>query len=136
RTLALDPVAEDESPFDRLRILGNRARELKDPAANRYRNDFHAFLTECVWTKDEAAGRVAPMPSYPFLKDLCDDLVTEKKLLVEKSRRVLASWTVCAFDVWVASGGRDPRWETLMSGDGHRLVWLSARQSEQANWFL
>ncbi len=38
--------------------------------------------------------------------------------------------------MWVAAGGIDPRWETLTNGDGHRQVWLAARQFEQANWFL
>ncbi len=134
--LAVTPQAEDESPFERLKLLAARAQELRDPAKNKYKNNFHLFLTECVWTKDEAASRVAQMPSYPFLKDLADDLLTERKLLIEKSRRVLASWTVCAFDVWVAAGGRDPRWETLTNGDSHRLIWIAARQAEQANWFL
>ena len=134
--LAVSPQAEDESPFERLKLLGARARALRDPSRNPYKNNFHRFLTECVWTKDEAAGRVAPMPAYPYLKDLAHDLIVERKLFIEKSRRVLASWVVCAFDVWVAAGGRDERWETLTNGDGHRLVWLGARQFEQANWFL
>jgi hypothetical protein len=136
RVLSVTPQAEDESPFERLKLLAERAAELRDPSRNRYKNNFYAFLTECVWTKDEAASRVAPMPDYPFLKDFATDLITHPKLLVEKSRRVLASWTACAFDVWVAAGGRDERWKTLTNGDSHRLVWISARQFEQANWFL
>jgi hypothetical protein len=102
-----------------------------------YSTDFARFLKERVWTRDEArGGRVARFPDYAFLQDLCDDLLTEPKLMVEKSRRVLATWTACAFDVWIAAGGQDPRWPALMNARGNRQVFLIHQKFEDAEKVL
>lgn len=78
-----------------------------------------------------------------------DLLLTRKLLFLEKSRRVLASWCVCAFDVWLAAGGRDPRWtftepdgtvqRPLMDSAGNRVIILACRKAEGefgSEWFI
>lgn len=123
------------------------ARKLADALTpNRFQQSFHAFLTELVWSRDEArAGLVRKFPNYPYLKDLCDALIERDLLLIEKSRRVLASWVVCAFDIWLCAGGQDPRW---VNSEGQRVLLLSTRnrkvllaalkqEGEQSSeWFL
>src|SRR4051812_32411645 len=75
------PVIDSGNETPQFKILALKARlqELAQPAPA-YSTDFHRFLTERVWTKDEAmGGRVRRFPTYPYLKDLCDDLIIEKK---------------------------------------------------------
>jgi len=142
--LPLAPLVPD-SPEAQLVTLMERLQELSTPQVySVYSTDFYRFLMECVWTKDEArGGRVAQFPPYPFLKDLCDDMIVEEKLFIEKSRRVLATWTACAYDVWIAAGGQDPRWPQLMNARGNRQVFLCHQKFEDANkclstrtWFI
>jgi hypothetical protein len=150
----IGPVAPHESSHtvrDKAALLLNRKRRLRAVSENPYQNNFRLFLRDCVWTTDEArGGRVAPAPDWLFLDDVCDMLITEKKLFIEKSRRVFASWTVCAFDVWLAAGGQDPRWKgkktdehpegepSLMRGNSHRQIFIVARKFEKpgSDWFL
>lgn len=116
---------------ERLYVLDN------PPPANIYQADFYAFATECCWTADEArGGRVALMPQYPFLREMADALITCPLLFIEKSRRVLASWLCCCFDIWVAAGGQDPRWAELMLGTGNRQVFIIGQKFESTAWFL
>lgn len=123
---------------ERARLLEERLALLSRPAPRPvYSTDFYRFLTERVWTKDEArGGRVAQIPPYPFLPDLCDDLVTCRKLFIEKSRRVLATWIACTFDVWIAAGGQDPRWAVLKYARGNRQVFLCHQKFEDSNKYL
>lgn len=128
-----------------------RRRGLKppEPKANRYQQDFLGFVRDCVWTIDEArAGVVRRFPTGtgsdgrlwgPIWEDLAEDLFTERLLFLEKSRRVLASWFVCAFDVWLAAGGQDPRWPELMLSTGNRSVLVAAATAQGTNgseWFI
>lgn len=122
------------------------ARALKARQPNVYQRNFHKFLTELVWSRDEAkAGLVRKFPDYPYLKDLCDALIERDLLFIEKSRRVLASWVMCAFDIWICAGGQDPRWvnkqgeRVLMLSSRNRKVLLAAlkQKGEQGSeWFL
>lgn len=130
---------EPETRLERLAILKAQMEKLQRAGTNPYQSSFERFLRECVWTIDESrGGRVAKVPDWGFLTELCDLLVTERKLLLEKSRRVFASWTVCAFDLWIAGGGQDPRWPELMLGHSHRQVFIVARKFEKpgSDWFL
>lgn len=134
---------EPGTAVEQLALLTHRVKQLSAPAVNPYQTSFFAFLSECVWTADEArGGRVAQAPDWPFLLQLSDLLITKEKLFLEKSRRVFASWTVCAFDVWVAAGGQDPRWKNrmgesvLMHSTGYRQVWLASRKYESSIFFL
>lgn len=128
-------------------------------ADNPYKTSFYRFLRDCVWTVDEArAGVVRKWPSGygkdgrswdNLWLDYEELLLTRRLLLFEKSRRVMASWTVCAFDVWLAAGGRDPRWQytdpdgevhqPLMQSDGNRVIVLAAQKAEGefgSEWFI
>jgi len=50
--------------------------------------------------------------------------------LIEKSRRTLISWTVCAFGLWLLAGGQDPRWPELLNSEGNRKVVIASRKLE------
>mgnify|MGYP001569077357 FL=1 len=106
---------------------------------NPFQRSFTRFRTELCFTQDEAAGLVRVMPDWDYLRELDDALIEEKLLLIEKSRRVLASWAICCFDVWLAAGGRDPRWPSTMSGTTHRQIVIAAlkqREFQGSEWFL
>jgi hypothetical protein len=144
---ALDVLLGAPKPQTKAERLVAAVRKKKaEVEASVYQRDFHKFLTELVWTRDEArAGVVRKFPDYPYLKDICDALIERDLLLMEKSRRVLASWVVCAFDIWVCAGGQDPRW---VNSDGENVLMLSQRnrkvlvaalkqEGEQSSeWFL
>src|SRR5260370_41094497 len=142
--LAPEPLAPLTTEQQILTLVSHLEGLAQPKQYSAYSTDFYRFLMECVWTRDEArGGRVAPIPRYPFLKDLCDDLIVEEKLFIEKSRRVLATWVACAFDVWIAAGGQDPRWPVLMNARGNRQVYLCHRKFEDADkclemrtWFI
>lgn len=137
----------------------DRLLEIEFTASNPYQQSFFRFLTECVWTIDEArAGVVRKWPSGKgrdgrswddLWLDYEELLLTRRLLMFEKSRRVLASWCVCAFDVWLAAGGQDPRWtyiendgsiqQPLMSSYGNRVIILAAQKAEGefgSEWFI
>lgn len=116
---------------------------------------FINFLIHCVWTKDESAGGIVRrFPTgygrdgrhwLPMWLEMEDIYLREPKFMLEKSRRVLASWFTCAFDVWVAAGGQDPRWRdesgrrTLMLHPGNRQVAVVAQKMRGLGgtaWFL
>jgi hypothetical protein len=128
-----------ESPYDRIAILQKRIRQIVNPDRPRAQTDFRYFLRNCCITKDESrAGKVAPFPDWPFLDELCDHLILERLLFIEKARRVMASWTVCAFDLWLIAGGQDPRWKdtdgnsTLLNSTENRQVFIISRKLEDA----
>jgi hypothetical protein len=131
------PTGQVDTPLERVAVLAERYRELANPKQHPYKGDFLNFLSDCVWTIDEACGgRVAKFPLYPFIEDLSDALHLCPRLFIDKSRRVLASWTVCAWDIWLAAGGQDPRWPALMSGDGYRQIYVVSRKYEDSCRFL
>lgn len=133
---------EPETRAERIALLVNRIRGEADPEPNVYQQDFHKFLMERVITKDEArGGRVARIPAEygSYLSEVADALVCCPLLMMEKSRRVLASWTVCAFDIWLAAGGQDERWPELLYATGNRQIVLASRKLEDfqgSQWFL
>jgi hypothetical protein len=130
---------EPETRLQRLAIMRAQIEKLTKAAENPYQRSFELFLRELVWTTDEArGGRISQTPDWPFLSEVCDLLLTERKVMFEKSRRVFASWTVCAFDLWLAGGGQDPRWPELMLGNSHRQIFIVARKFEKpgSDWFL
>lgn len=130
---------DPESALEKLALLQRRLQKLTRAGTNPYQRSFEKFLRECVWTTDESrAGQIAPCPNWPFLTEVSDLLVEEEKLFFQKSRRVFASWTVCAFDVWLAAGGQDRRWPELMLGNSHRQIFIVARKFEKpgSDWFL
>jgi hypothetical protein len=110
------------------------------PRPNVYQRSFLKFWNDLVWTADEArAGEVRKAPAWPMFRDLEEDLLTERLLFLDKARRVMASWFVCGFDVWLLAGGQDPRWPALMRSRNNRQIILASRKKEDiqgSQWFL
>lgn len=131
-----------ETPAQRILALQERLRVVSRPPrpSNPWQGDYHKFATDWIWTKDEErAGQVAKLPDWPHFKDFADALITKELLLVEKSRRVMASWFVCGFDLWLAAGGQDERWPTLMRSTQNRSIVIAALKLKGKNgshWFL
>jgi hypothetical protein len=122
----------EETPAARM------VRLIRGARPNVYQRSLWEFSGLC-YTKDEARSRVAPMPRWDYLREIGDAIITEKLLMVAKSRRVLASWFVCITDVWLAAGGQDPRWNALMYGTGNRQIVIASRKLEgpqSSSWFL
>lgn len=104
-------------PEDELRMRA-RARLVQTQKDNERRYTQHPwpFLSECIWTVDQVRNRVAPYPSAPtdpdpacgcggcdnYLHHLVNTWVREPRLLVPKSRRMMASWTLLACHFWLA----------------------------------
>lgn len=76
---------------------------VQDAAIARFRRDPYLWATKCVTTGDAADWRQPHklFPSYPYLKTLLDTFLTERVLLAEKSRKLLASWAGCAYASWL-----------------------------------
>jgi hypothetical protein len=85
---------------------------------SRYRDNPYLYLTECVKTLDQATQRVRrfpdidePIPGCPcqpgvgcknYLDHVVHRWLTEKRYIIPKSRRVVASWTMVALHDWLA----------------------------------
>ncbi len=98
-------------------------------------SSFCTFLRECCWTVDEArAGEERPWPRGggwdDYFADIEDALLTCSPLLIDKTRRTMISNTMCAFDLWIASGGVDPRWPALGLSTRNRQVIIQALKLE------
>jgi hypothetical protein len=151
----LVPIPQPQTAFG---VCGTGLRALhahKARSDNPCRLRFWTFLRKCVWSIDEAkAGEVRRWPtglgrdgrSWDRLWLEQEDAILRHKLLMfEKSRRVLASWFVCAFDIWLLAGGEDARWvneegvPVLCRSSQNRAIYLQARKLEGpagAEWFL
>ena len=94
-----------------------RLRERQRTSSQRYRDDPYKFLTECVWTLDQATQSVRRFPDYDdpapgclcskhgcqnYVHHLSNRWLANKRYLVPKSRRVLVSWTMVALHCWLA----------------------------------
>lgn len=132
--LGTSRLTREPAPAQRL------AAALRGTEKNPYQRSFLRFWSELVWTVDEArAGQVRKAPDWPMFRDLEEDLLTENRLLLDKSRRVMASWFVCAFDIWLMAGGQDPRWPALMLSTQNRQVVLASRKEkgfQGSGWFI
>lgn len=112
-------------------LLVEQIRKLKYPSWNPYKTSFTLFRTQLCWTRDEArGGRVALMPDYPYLRQMDRALVEKTPLFFEKARRMLFTWEMIAFALWVMAGGQDPAWPALMESDKNRKVIFAARKLE------
>lgn len=152
------PVQGDLSDLGDVERLGDlltRLSQIQDAEQNPYKRRFLNFLAKCVWTVDESrAGKAVQFPTgqgrdgkhwLPIWEELEEQYLTQELVMLEKSRRVLASWFTCAFDIWLCAGGMDPRWvnengqRVLMESDTHRSVSLITQRAEGqagSEWFL
>jgi hypothetical protein len=149
------PIPRRETPWDIFSRGLIRTQTLRVASSNPCRTRFWTFLRRCVWSVDEAkAGEIRRWPtglgrdgkSWDRLWLECEDALLRQRLLMfEKSRRVLASWLVCCFDIWLLAGGEDARWvneegvPVLCRSAHNRAVYLQARKLEGpagAEWFL
>lgn len=69
-------------------------------ADKRYSTDFYAWLEEMVHTQDETTLAVRRYPRLPLIQDLAHALMTERRLIFPKSRRMMLSWTLSCWGVW------------------------------------
>lgn len=141
--------------WNRALWMATRRREQAAASANPYQQCFANFLYHCCWTIDEAGGGA----SRQWPRGLGDDgkswdqlwrelerhLLNSRVLFLEKSRRVLASWLTCCFDIWLAGGGQDARWRdekgrpVLTRSDRNRTIVVAARKAEGeagSEWFI
>lgn len=87
-----------ESPREALMLLA----EAKERA---YAQSCHLWLEEQVQTIDETVQKLRP---FPVQKDYVHDLITvltdpdEHLIAIPKSRRMIVTWTVCAWMCWEA----------------------------------
>lgn len=131
--LRQDP--REMSVEDLLRLAGEKELARQAVTQNPYANSFTAFLRDCIWTVDEArGGEVRPWPWEGEWERYWQDweyaLLTCSPLLVDKTRRTMASNVATAWDLWVAAGGVDPRWAALTLSTQNRRVLIQAQKLE------
>jgi hypothetical protein len=62
-----------------------------------YKANAWLWLTEQVWTQDEASQQIRRWPDKPYLQELCAFIEAEPMLALPKSRRVMATWLVAGW---------------------------------------
>jgi hypothetical protein len=113
-----EPFVLDLPESDEMQLRAKaQLRSLQQSQSEQYRDDPYRFLTECVWTLDQATSQVRRFPTYDDPAPSCDCMVggcknyvqhvtnrwrAHKRYLVPKSRRVLVSWTMVALHCWLA----------------------------------
>jgi hypothetical protein len=75
-----------------------------DYELRRSRESFAYFLFRHCKTMDEHDPTVfaKPFPRIPYLLELAEIFQHERRIAVEKSRQMMASWVFCAATLWVA----------------------------------
>ncbi len=71
---------------------------------SRYSDSCWDFLTECIYTIDEAdvGAPVKAFPDWGYLHALVDLWLNEQIVVVWKPRRMVVTWTLCACQLWLA----------------------------------
>lgn len=70
-----------------------------------YRSHPWPWLRDCVLTLDQADRRqpIKKFPAdLPYIRPICDVWLTERLLLIKKSRRMLMSWLMMSLNLWDA----------------------------------
>ena len=86
-----------ETPAQQLARARSALAHLKAIKATK---DCYFWLTHCTETKDEqdkTGNPYKPFPSKPYIRPLIDVLDHEPVILIEKSRTMMATWTVAAW---------------------------------------
>jgi len=58
------------------------------------------WLENYVWTWDKANKKQSPYPMWKFQKQFLKELNKGGKILLEKSRDLMVTWTVCEYMLW------------------------------------
>lgn len=97
----------------------------------RCRSDPWHFIKTHLKTMDEVdeADPFKPFPDLPYLAWLVDFLLTERVLLVPKSRRVLVTWLVAGYCLWDCQF-REGRAVALMNEDFAKAKKMIAMHSQ------
>jgi hypothetical protein len=95
------PLTDDTITPASLRAQA-RLLAAQQAADARITQDVWTFCTTCVQTIDQVSGAIRPFPKYDYLKILLHEWQQHKLLLVAKSRRMFASWTLIAAHYWLA----------------------------------
>ena len=91
------------------------------------KNDLLYFLTEYVYTLDEHDSK-NPVKKLPmnkqYLRDLAQLFLTERLLLIEKSRQMMVTWFMCAAHLWdcMFHNGRRIAFQSKKEQDANNLV--------------
>lgn len=98
-----------------------------------------SFLTECCWTLDEETSEISQIPDAPHVRYIAEvwycSRATGQTLLIEKSRRLLASWVLSACELWSMGLKQEGR---VVSGLNYaktsQQVWRTAWLYRQARF--
>lgn len=93
--------------FDKLKTDAGKATRTGCLWPKEYQTD----SWECAWefvkiceTWDEATSLITPIPDHDYLKNITREWWETRRdgipLVIEKSRRLVVSWLLCALDVW------------------------------------
>lgn len=71
-----------------------------------YKNNLYRYFEDLVWTLDEYDTTGTPIKKYPikewpYLKNIIDNVHSEKWLYIWKSRQIMATWTILAYCLWI-----------------------------------
>ena len=109
-------------PLEEKIQLSQRAAQDKSQV---YKNDLMSFLKELVYTLDEH-DRVHPIKRLPmekeYLQDMANLFLTEKLLILEKSRQMLVTWLMVACHLW-----------DVMFHEGRRIFFQSKKEQAANN---
>jgi len=92
--------------FNSKALTGEQLEELKkcaDPESGLF-----YWLKHYCWTWDRARKRKAEYPLWPFQRAFLKELEKQGCILVEKSRDLMVTWTVCEYMLWHVQF--DPYW--------------------------
>src|SRR3990172_4694067 len=93
-----------------------------------YAKDFHRFMKDLVYTMDEhdkTGNALKKIPyEWPYIQQLCDELLNESWLLLWKSRQILATWVCVSYCLWVAlfHPGKKVAVQSKKSDDADALI--------------
>jgi len=93
-----------------------------------YAKDFHLFMRDLVKTLDEhdKTGQAFKKIPYewPYIQELCENLVKENWLFIWKSRQILATWVCVSYCLWKAllHPGKKVAVQSKKSDDADALI--------------
>lgn len=100
------------------------------------KGDPWAYVRDLVWTKDEAAARVARYPDRAYAELLTRRWQTESLLAIAKSRRMVVSWLFIALNTWLAATHPGSKIGFLARKEGKTEAEGSAELVKRADFIL